>query len=434
MATTFSWSDTFHVALSSCLPCLAHTSNNPDAATSTDSLVNNPTAHRIPRARADELQGLLADPDTDGEAERMSLHSNPGRNRKRTKRKKKSNNGGKHITLFGYDLFGHRPPPIQLPESDDEGAVGPALMTRSSSLTFDSDAAPLDPSTIDTISSSSDALRAREAALEEEQRLKTERHEKRRQRKELRRVAKALALAEQSQDFEGFQGSGDGATYPHEDYGPFVRANDDDEGDGAADLDGGLYARRNTTGAAGSGSDSKSRTSASRSQTSQGDQQFYQPHAQMQSHQQPVVPSTPRSKKTKSKSSATTRSSKTSRSNTSASTSQSPSLPSPVSPSFTGLPKFKPDPEFEGSQGLDEADFPSPGLRGDFPTQGLRGDFPSQGLGSFPSQGLRSTFPSAGLGRPPPQERVGKIERRDSILARGGAFLATRGGPEDADV
>lgn len=52
---------------------------------------NDPTAIHIRRARADELEGLLADtPDTDTEAERMSLHSNPGRGKKRSKRKRES--------------------------------------------------------------------------------------------------------------------------------------------------------------------------------------------------------------------------------------------------------------------------------------------------------------------------------------------------------
>ncbi|KAF8056599.1 hypothetical protein FPV67DRAFT_643411 [Lyophyllum atratum] len=426
MATPFSWSDTFQIAFSSCLPCLSKPSS-PGASASTDSLLDNPTAHRIPRARADELQGLLAD--SDAEAERMSLHSNPGRSRKRTKRKK-----DKRITLFGYDLFGHAPPPIQLPDSDDEGGGrprgAPTPITRSSSLTFDSDAAPLDPSTIATISTSSAALRAREEAEEEERWAKAERREKRRQRKELKKVAKALALAEQGQDFEGFQGSGSG--FPSEEYGPFVRGgneNVDDEGDADADLDGALYARKHTTGN-GSGSDSRSRTSASRSQQSHGDQPYSQrAHQRRLSESQVNAPppggtdsAVPRKKKSKSKSSTTTRStaSRASRSNTSGSTSQSPSLASPVSPTFTGsenFPKSKlsiADSDFDGSQGLPEIDLPTSALRGGFPSTGLRGGFPSQGF---------KGFPSSGLGGPP------KIERRDSLLARGGAFLATRGDP-----
>ncbi|KAJ3501622.1 hypothetical protein NLJ89_g9253 [Agrocybe chaxingu] len=63
---------------------------------------HNPAINRIPRARPDELQGLLADPDTDTEAERMSLHSNPGRSRNKKKRRtKKTSNNPRRISLFG---------------------------------------------------------------------------------------------------------------------------------------------------------------------------------------------------------------------------------------------------------------------------------------------------------------------------------------------
>ncbi|KAG5639938.1 hypothetical protein DXG03_002299 [Asterophora parasitica] len=404
---------------------------NLGASDSTDSLHDNPTAHHIPRARADELQGLLAE--SDSETERMSLHSNPGHGRKRTKWKK-----DKRTTLFGYDLFGHRPPPIQLPESEDEGTgrslVVPTPTTRSSSQTFDADAAPLDAPTIATISTSAATLRAREATEEEEQKAEAERRKIRRQRKELKRVAKALALAEEEQDFEGFQGSGSG--FPRQEYRSFVHAeNDDGEGDAEADLDGGLYARKGTSGT-GSGSDSRSRTSASRSQQSQGDLHSPQYSTSHISRQQPLSghqhgesdSAVPWEKKMKSKSSTATRStaSRASRSNTSSgSTSHSPSLASPVSHTFVGadgFPKLKlriADDNLDGSQCLSEADLPSPGLRGAFPSPGpgLRGGFPSQGL---------SGFPSSGFGPP-------KIERRNSILARGGAFLATRGGTEDVE-
>lgn len=205
MATPFSWSDTVHIALSSCLPCF---SANSGPSSSTESLVNpnDPTVNRIRRARADELEGLLADvPDTDTEAERMSLHSNPGRGKKRSKRKKRTN--GKKITLFGYDLFGKpAPPPIHLPDSDDEDSrsrLSAPLTTRSSSITFDSDAAPLDSAAIATISSSSAELTQRALALEAEaeRREKEERRARRRERKEMKRIAKALA-SQTGEEFE----------------------------------------------------------------------------------------------------------------------------------------------------------------------------------------------------------------------------------------
>ncbi|KAG6899573.1 hypothetical protein C0993_009152 [Termitomyces sp. T159_Od127] len=399
MATTFSWSDTFQIAFSACLPCLSKPQKPPSPAP-TDSLDNPAVAHRIPRARVDELQGLLAD--SDAEAERMSLHSNPGRKKKRTKRKK-----DKRITLFGYDLFGHAPPPIRLPESDEEDGnqLGvPIAVTRSSSSTFDSDAAPLDSTTIASISASAAALRAREDAEEAERRERAERKERRRQKRELKKIRKALALAEQGEDFEGFQGSGGG--FHAEGYGPFIHARapeNDEDLDEDVDLDGGVYARRSNAGN-GSGSDSRSRTSASRSQLS--DQpvspQWLQPS-------EIIGPVVPRSKKTKSKSSTASRSttSRASRSNTSTSTYQSPSLLSPASPTFyeSDLPRSKLSlvEEFDGSQGFGEDDLPSPIIRG---------GFPSPGLTEFPSTCFDASHNTA---------------RRNSLLAKGGAFLATRG-------
>ncbi|KAF9460276.1 hypothetical protein BDZ94DRAFT_939547 [Collybia nuda] len=397
MAAPFSWSDTVKIAFSTCLPCF---STNPGASSSTESLVNpnDPTANLVRRARADELEGLLADiPDTDTEAEQMSLHSNPGRGKKRSKRRKRTN--GKKITLFGYDLFGKPvPPPIHLPESDDEDSrsrLSAPLTTRSSS-TFDSDAAPLDPATIASISSSSAELTQRALALEAEaaQRLeKEERRARRRERKEMKRIAKALA-AQASEEFEGFQGSGEAVYQRPEEYGPFVQGHPPPEVEGdddAADLDGGLYARRNNIGTAGSGSDSRSRTSASRS-----DQ-----HLHPQQPSELTLPVKPKSKRSKTSSAS---GSKKSRSNTSASTSQSPSLPSPVSPSF---------PAYVAEELGDHAvDFPSQGFgRGSgFPGQGLAGS------GGFPSQGFGGLAGS---------------KRRDSVHAMGGAFLATRGGTID---
>ncbi|KAG6818794.1 hypothetical protein H0H93_001591, partial [Arthromyces matolae] len=417
---------------------------NPGASTSTDSLndtndLHNPTAHRIPRARPDELQGLLADTHSDAEAERMSLHSNPGLRRKRTKRKKKD----KKITFWGYDLFGHKPPPIQLPESDDEygnghghgnRGIGPTTPTRTSSLTFDSDAAPLDSSAIVAA-----AFRAGEREAdnpddafaegeEERRREKAERREKRRQRKELKRVAKAIALAEaeHGESFEGFPGSGNG---PREEFGPFVRGSQreyEEDGDEDADFDGGLYNRTTHTVASSSrsGSDSRSRTSASRSQQSQnGEQELRPPTFGGSSSLEP-------NKKPKSKSTSRSSRSAASRSNTSGSTSQSPSLPSPASATFPGIdalglaaaptPRSKlnlnalqgAENDFDGSQGLTVADIPKPK-----PTS-------SPGMNRFPSTGLRGGgggFPSTGFG-------PGR-----SSNARSGAFLATRGGAEEEE-
>ncbi|KDR76553.1 hypothetical protein GALMADRAFT_450342 [Galerina marginata CBS 339.88] len=239
MATPFSWSDTIQIAFGSCLPCIKP---SPSAGSEDDTHpdeIHDPAINRIPRARPDELQGLLADPDTDVDAETMSLHSNPGRSaaqrgKKRRRRMKKgstSSSGGvgarssRRITLFGYNLFGN--PAIQLSD-DGEDALYPdsrrnaptTIFAANSTSTFDSDAAPLDADAINALSSPSGAAAAVEAAAQasaaaEAQRLreKEERRQKRREKKELKKLAEALARqasgdADGDGEFEGFQGSG----------------------------------------------------------------------------------------------------------------------------------------------------------------------------------------------------------------------------------
>ncbi|KAI0360299.1 hypothetical protein OH77DRAFT_1418175 [Trametes cingulata] len=222
----FSWTDSLQAALSSCLPCLKSSDSPSDTEDENPRArhghgLNGALAHVVippPRARPDELEGLLADASDD--AETLSLHSNIGGDRRRkgkgkgkAKKKRWGRDGApKHIRVFGYDLFG-RPPAIQLPESDceDEGADGgerrrPRTM---STDTLDSDAAPLDAAAIEELSAArhAEAL-ARE---EEERRAKEERRRRRREKRELKRAAMARALelqANGNEEFEGFQGSG----------------------------------------------------------------------------------------------------------------------------------------------------------------------------------------------------------------------------------
>ena len=407
MATPFSWSDTINIAISSCLPCFKA---SPAPAEDEDD-ISNTAINRIPRARADELQGLLADPDTDIEAETLSLHSNPGRGRrskkKRRPRTKKTDENPRKITLFGYNLFGRpAPPPIQLPVDDDQDDAfyntGPrdrltSTTTIATTSTFDSDAAPLDADAIAAMSSpTAIATAAAQAADNEAQLLreKEERRQRRREKKERRRLAEALAAQNTVGDgegaFEGFQGSGGGTAStsggsrsgylqrrgPTSDsgsasgsgfsgspggagggFGPFVEAPAlaNDEEDAAADLDGGMYARRAPRAAPGDGSDSRSRTSASRSDRGYQlpDPRNVVAHIQSQALGARVASpsplqaqfnpedsasvvseskatSAPPTKFKKSKSS----SSRTSRSHSSTTASQSPSIPSPLSPTF----------------------------------------------------------------------------------------------------
>ena len=531
----------------------------------------NPAINRIPRARPDELQGLLADPeDTDVDAERMSLHSNPGAARrgkkKRRTKKKYSNSDGnpRRITLFGYNLFGRGvAPPIHLPEDEEDALyAGPSshrqrkisttststtdsgsspnpsqtLLTAHSTATFDSDAAPLDVETIAALSSpdkaaaaieAAQAAAAAQAALEAERKRereeKEERRRRRRERKEMKRVAEALAAEQQQNEggadgeFEGFQGgvadmipppinatSKTGSGYPRipnsmypgapsdsgsEGFGRFVTAGPpsvlpppptehtnplshaDDEDD-AADLDGGLYARKAPRDGGALGSDSRSRTSASTSD--RGAQMFPDPrnvlkqmHAHSQSHSSRSQQSHARSAslsqssssrmnspspyqtqfqandnnntpspsafdKTKKSKSSKSSSSRTTQSRSSTTTSsQSPSLPSPVSPTFTGIPDGNGlhAPQKHVEQGLGFFDLEDEALlkeraakkasggstgtanveqRSDFPAARIGGGFPMTGFGGGGAAGGRKT--------------------RDF-----GAFLARRGDDGDED-
>ncbi|EAU82948.2 hypothetical protein CC1G_09210 [Coprinopsis cinerea okayama7 len=255
----FSWTDTLSIAFASC--SAASSSCFPSSCLrrvpSDDSIQNeggvggginrmdvptnpfNPAINRIPRARPDELQGLLADAysDNDTDAERLSLHSNFGRNRPSRKKKKP-----KKISLFGFDLFGagkgkgKKAPPIHLGDEDDAlygnidaddassstttttDVTGPVkqkrrrdsraarpnassdtlsapLLTASTSMaTFDSDAAPLPSSVIEELSSSTSAAALIAAAEAEAQAFKQQQAEKeaRSQRKRERRAQREL--------------------------------------------------------------------------------------------------------------------------------------------------------------------------------------------------------------------------------------------------
>lgn len=194
---TFSWSDSIRATFGPCLSCLK-TRPEPDD--------EDHGPHFIPRARPDELEGLLADSD---DAETLSLHSNVGDydGRRRKRRSPPSHTG---IKLFGFYLFGR--PPIHLPD-DDEPAYSVARNSRRSvertrtisASTLDSDASPLDPSTIDELTAARVAERI--AQQHEAERLaKEERRRQRRERKEAQRAALALALhTTEGEEFEGFQ-------------------------------------------------------------------------------------------------------------------------------------------------------------------------------------------------------------------------------------
>jgi len=397
---SFSWSDAARALFGPCIQCLS-SSNKADS---------EDEQQRPRRTDRDELEGLLQNPGfSDGEmdADAFSLHSHFGLSRK--SRKKRGKKKGS-IRLFGYDLFGR---PIHLDE-DSEAEDHTRRISRMSSSTLDSDAAPLTDEAIAQIS------------VEAETRRETD--EARRARKERRRQNKIAALLNtQDEDFEGFPGSGPVA----EEFGTFQTApspvsEDDpdfvkvegggaDEADADADFDAGSYVRT-TTRRSDSGSGTRSRTSASMS------------HAQevtIPPHQVPLPPSSAgsssarRSKSKKSgKRSATTGSSGTS------SQPRSPTIYTPaphvgiVSPTWAGNPQHAA--EFEGVPADDDFTPPPSALK--LTGQSVHGDtvFPSPGFsagGGFPTTGFgrSDAFPSPGLGG----------RRKSSSF--GGAFLARTG-------
>jgi len=427
MEDHFSWSDNIRAAFSSCLPCLRTSHSDTDSLVQYDDNTYGNGTRGVPRARPNELEGLLADVgDTDTEAETLSLHSNIGNGDRRRKKKKREL---KKISFFGWNLFGR--PPIYLPDNDGEEdellrrrrgrRKAMTLLSSSSHSTLDSDAAPLDPAEIENLQISSAQLDERAAAVEAEDiRLKEERRQLRRERKELEKVARALALAGGAagsrfkEGFEGFPSSGAGSnihniTSPSQDAPPPQSPPQSGTSDGGfgsiatffkgepttadadlddADLGGQLYARQTTAGSS-NGSDSRSRSSASQSNIDQSTRYNHNNLTPQQllplPHMVPLPHSSrsdldPREPARKTKSSELKSKSRSSASHSSkrssTSTSQSPSLPSPVGPSFplspaivlphSSLSLSLPREEFEGFP-MDSGEslgFPSSGIGG----------------------------------------------------------------------
>ena len=429
MSSPFSWSDTVKIAVTSCLPCL-----KPNVSEHEDQ-PHNPTINRIPRARPDELQGLLADVDTDVDAETLSLHFNPGRAKRNMKKKRaKRHDNPRRITFFGYNLFGR---PIQLPDEDDalyRGNITPSTtVTAHSTSTFDSDAAPLDSDTIAALSSSNSAAAAQASTDIEAQRLKDkeERRKRRREKNGLKRLGESMAaqgIIGDGDVFEGFQGSGgfkapllrkDHSRIPSDsgsgsavsgsaqEYGPFVVAPDkylpqpDDDHDDA-DLDGGVYAHKKHVGKGSRGSsDSRSRTSTST--TNHG------PHRALPNpNNVPAQSQSPSSQPQLGRK----RNSRTSATAGTSTTSQSPSLPSPISSAFSNE-IVSPRTVEEGQGFFDAEDSVGPSIPddikkpvGELSTSRLGGEFPMTGFRGFTGAGAKGS--------------------RDL-----GAFLAIRGDEED---
>jgi len=442
---SFSWSDGIQAAFAPCLACLQRGRSGPQLEESDDESQHQ-HGHVPPRARPDELEGLLADSD---DAETLSLHSNLGDQDRRRRRRRKQPRG---IRVFGFYLFGK--PPIYLTDDEDDStsALGPgssrhrrggshsqprprANDDRSriiSTDTLDSDAAQLDAATIDEMS----AARLAESLKreEEERKLKEDRRKLRRERKELKKAALQLALAQAEANggagFEGFQGSGpeyghipspfrhyatDGSDmsspHTHEEFGPFEHGqlfqapvvlprqeSEEAEMDGA-DFGAENYNRRAPGGSSnGGGSDSRSGTSASMSNIGSSRHHRQYSYQQPSTHGgapfSPLSPQDPDVTPTQRKKSR--KSARHSISTTSQSTGSGPMSPPLPAQGFAPQPLIA-TPE-------NGYDYRLPGMGPD-------------SVDSFVDSNAVSAFPSTGLLR-------GGMRRKNS---EAGVFLARRG-------
>lgn len=363
----FSWSDSVKAAFAPCLSCLNFSSRTHHN--------DQPSSQNSSRP---DLDRLLQDVDTDTEVETLSLHSNIGDSRR--KRKKKRRGPSKNITLFGFNLFGK--PPIRLEGGDDLAAVttSPTGGHNSSSTvkksistsTLDSDAAPLDPSTIAQLSA---AQSPSPGPSEEEVMGKEERRRRRRERKDMKE-ALAKAMARPDAEFEGFPGSGPGLPAPSSPRGFVLVSSTSPNEDPAEDpdFDAQAYNTRRHPGTTRSESDSRSRTSASLSNPD-----FPSHYHHHHSSQQPApIPAPSIQRQNSHDIPRKKRKSSRPKGSSSSKTSQTPPLRSPVEPTFQSRPIIV-EPEFEG----------------------------------FPNDGA---FPSTGFG--------GRMSRKNSEM---GVFLARRG-------
>ena len=391
---TFSWSDTARAAFGSCLPCLQSSERHD---------VDNGDDRQHP-ARGDELESLLqgaefsdAEMDTDA----LSLHSRLGQQdgRKRIKKKRGRKKGS--ITLFGFDLFGR--PLSGLPSEDivsDREHDANKRISRISSSTLDSDAAPLADDAIAELSTQTRALWEAD-----------ETREARNARKRMRKMARLLS--ERDHDFQGFPGTGP----TQDEFGAFqeaqpvgagsefvqVEAGGADEiyGDADADFDATSYVRT-AAPRSDSGSGSRSHTSGSASNVPNAINPILAHRIPLPASSHGSVSSPPPTPKPKSKRSK--KSGKRSATTTSSSASQ------PRSPTESvHVPRVAvASPTFEGFPDDDEAFAGHPQdkvMRRPFSLkltgESVHGE--SEGNASspkgFPSPGLsKAGFPSPGLG------------------------------------
>ena len=361
---SFSWSDSFRATLGSCLPCLRRGIDSDDEH-------DQQTGRGGPRSAREELERLLDEPMTDHEAETMSLHSNVGGTRRKKKPKRKTY---KSIRILGVDLFGRRPVPPEEDEGDAEGPIGGSRARTISTSTLDSDAAPLADDAINDFTVRAQRRWApditdEQLAAEEEAergRLETEGTASRTKRRELKRLAEMgiFNTHQNSDEFEGFVGSGSGVPPATDEFGPFVGsqaarelpAQHEQEDEGVADFDAAAYTTKRGAGQNGSSHSRKhSRTSASLS--AEGDRRRTPapstavPPTNFE-NQTTHVPKAPKAKRRKSgplSASSATKSGSSNRSKSSHGSTPSTSLQSPSGPPSPAIQvKAQPEADFEG--------------------------------------------------------------------------------------
>ena len=406
---TFSWSDTARAVFGSCLPCLPSSERHD----------TSDVLHQ--GSRRDELESLLQSAehsDAEMDVDALSLHSRIGQRdgRRRSSRKKRGRNKGS-ISLFGFDLFGRPLRSLGGEEDQDSDREHNSnqRISRISSSTLDSDAAPLADDAIPRLSAQTQARREEDEA-----------REARKARKRMRKAAKlAPNLDEHGDEFEGFPGSGP----TQDDFGAFQEAHSpagaESSGESNADFDAGSYVRT-AVPRSDSGSGTRSPTSASVSNTSDPVRayQVLRLHPSSPGPVSPAAPSPkPKSKRSKKsgKRSATTVSSSASQPRSPTDTAYIPRIDI-ASPTFEGFPE---DDTFEGVPGGNVSHAFSLKLTGESVHGDSEGNFsnsrglPVPGLPKFPSQGLgrSNEFPSRALG-----------ERKNSLSMSGkGVFLARTG-------
>ncbi|KAJ7049831.1 hypothetical protein C8F01DRAFT_723521 [Mycena amicta] len=402
-----SWTDTLRAAVASscsCLPCLRTPPTDDDEQDEQDPLTPQ-GSFAARRARADELEGLLADhdhehDDTAADADAISLHSHLGRRGRR----RVPPSTPRHISLWGWNLFGTgKGKGVKLAE---EGADplhrGSASRSRSTTDLLAAAASELGP----------------EQLTEED----VERRARRKARKDMRRMARAIAAQNQLDEAVVMPPPSPHPRIP----APFlhisnppqaaVAVDDDDD----ADLDGLAYARRGPREAglsASGGSQTHSRSSG-RSSGSGSNRPPYSPTPYHDGQPQIPIPkthTTSSAKKSKSKSRSTrSKSSATSSTLASPSTAVFPSSPlNPASREDFGAfvhanAKTTLDTDFDGTPGGFESD----GAEGDF--DGTPGGFPS--ANEWEREVVREALPSPGLSSAGGRARMGSLSGAGRIV------------------